>query len=58
MAFYDQNGKFVDDLRTVSLRYVSSVNSFWFDLVTSLPWSYLDLYAYQVTLPIRLEGHI
>ena len=35
-------------LRTVAHRYACQGYSFWFDIGTSLPWSYLDLYADRV----------
>jgi hypothetical protein len=54
IAYYDNNGAYVDDMREVAKRYTMSFSSFWFDLSTSLPWSYLDLYAYQVLLLLLL----
>ena len=39
---------YVDDIKTIAKKYVSSINAFWFDIATSLPWSYLDYYAYRV----------
>jgi hypothetical protein len=45
IAYYDENGTYVDNMSTVARQYVGQINAFWFDLGTSLPWSYLDLYA-------------
>ena len=39
---------YVDDPPTVLYRKLTSASDFWFDFVTSLPWSYLDYHAYQV----------
>ena len=39
---------YIDSLSSVAYNYVSRFNAFLFDLSTSLPWSYLDMYADQV----------
>jgi hypothetical protein len=39
---------YVDDPMEVLHRKLTSLSGFWFDFVTSLPWSYLDLHAYWV----------
>lgn len=54
IAYYDDNGSYVDDITEVAKRYGLSITSFWFDLATSLPWSYLDLYVYQVNFDGRM----
>ena len=42
---FDNTGTYVDDLRIVASKYIMSFSGFWFDTVTSVPWSYLDLYS-------------
>ena len=37
--------------RQVLRRNVTSVSGFWFDCITSIPWSYLDYAAYLVRTP-------
>ena len=41
---------YCDSLPIIAAKYFSSVGGFWFDFLTSLPWSFNDLYAYQVTM--------
>ncbi len=50
IAYYDSSGTYVDSIALVAKRYTMSITAFWFDITTSLPWSYLDVYAYQVPL--------
>ena len=42
---------YVDDFSRIVMRNVLSVSGFWFDLITSIPWSYVDLGFYLVMLP-------
>jgi hypothetical protein len=44
----DISETYCDDFRYVATKYLSSFGGFWFDFTTSLPWSFNDLYAYQV----------
>ena len=46
---FDETGTYVDDIGTIAKNYVFSYNGFWFDAITSVPWSFLDLYSYQVS---------
>jgi hypothetical protein len=46
----DISETYCDDYRIIGARYLLSPNGFGFDLVTSLPWSFNDLYAYKVVL--------
>ena len=48
IAYFDPNGTYVDSLRLVARRYFLNISYFSFDVVTSLPWSYLDYWAYLV----------
>jgi hypothetical protein len=50
----DISEKYCDDFRVISAQYLSSLSGFWFDLATSIPWSFNDLYVYQVDLAIGL----
>jgi hypothetical protein len=44
----DLSEKYCDNIRVISAVYLSSLSGFWFDCVTSIPWSFNDLYSYQV----------
>ncbi len=46
----DLSEKYCDDIRVISAVYLSSFSGFWFDCVTSIPWSLNYLYSYQVTM--------
>ena len=48
VGYFDANEKYVDSLLAVALKNFSSLSGFWFDLLTSVPWSYFDMTAYQV----------
>ncbi len=48
IGFYDSADKYIDDIRTIVLKSLMALGGFWFDCITSLPWSFMDLYAYQV----------
>ena len=50
-AFYNDNGSYEDRLPVVAARYGLSMTKFGFDLITSLPWSYLDYWAYEARIP-------
>ncbi len=40
-----------DDLVSVAKKNVCSASGFWFDCITSIPWSYMDLVFYVVIPP-------
>jgi hypothetical protein len=44
----DLSETYCDDYKVIGAKYLSSISNFWFDLVTSIPWSFSDVYAYQV----------
>ncbi len=50
-GYYRADTLYEDRLEAVFLNNVSSVTGFWFDCVTSIPWTYLDLDAYLVGRP-------
>jgi hypothetical protein len=47
---------YVDSYRLIALRNLTSLSGFWFDCVTSMPWSYMDYYAYQARAARRDSG--
>jgi hypothetical protein len=54
IGYFDDNGAYVDDIFSVVTRYGLSINSFGFDFITSLPWSFLDYWAYQASATCTL----
>jgi hypothetical protein len=47
---------YLDDFSRIATRNLSSVSGFWFDCVTSMPWSYMDYNAYQASAERRDES--
>ncbi len=45
---YSEDLTYEDDLLVSLQRNLTSVSGFWFDCVTSIPWSYMDLHLYLV----------
>ena len=39
---------YCDDIKVVAVGNILSPSGFWFDAVTSIPFSYMDLYFHQV----------
>jgi hypothetical protein len=35
-------------------RYLTTASGFWFDCITSVPWSYMDLVVYRVRSTLAL----
>jgi hypothetical protein len=48
LGSYSQDLTYQDNLLMSLKRNLSSVRGFWFDCVTSIPWSYMDLHVYLV----------
>ncbi len=48
MGTLDASDRYCDNLRVIAFKYCASFTGFWFDFVTSLPWSFNDLYSYEV----------
>ena len=46
---FDETGTHIDDFGTIARVYVLSYSGFWFDTLTSIPWSFLDFYSYHVS---------
>ena len=42
---------FLSNTRPARRRYLASPRRFWFDLITSFPFSYFDLYIYEQVAP-------
>mmetsp|Transcript_37941 Transcript_37941/g.100971 ORF Transcript_37941/g.100971 Transcript_37941/m.100971 type:complete len:431 (+) Transcript_37941:34-1326(+) len=47
VGYYNDDGKYVDLLHLVAFNYLSSPLRFWFDAVTSIPFSFIDYRAYR-----------
>ncbi len=47
---YTEGLEYMDDWETVIIMTLKSLSGFWFDAFTSIPWSYLDLQLYLVTI--------
>ena len=43
VGMYDNKQEYIDDWRLVASAYLMSPFGFWFDCVTSVPWSFMDL---------------
>ncbi len=50
MGTLDTSDTYCDDFRKIAINYLTSLTGFWFDFLTSLPWSLNDLYTIQVAL--------
>jgi hypothetical protein len=50
MGYYD-NGCYFHSLPDIARHYLSAPSRFWFDLGTSVPLSYMDLYYAKVPCP-------
>lgn len=48
VGYFRQDTTYCDSKRIVALRQLRSPFAFWFDSVTSIPWSYFDLETYLV----------
>ena len=48
LGTFDVDLTYDDDLLSVARKNVCSPSGFWFDCVTSIPWSYMDLHFYLV----------
>ena len=47
---YLANQEYEDDFRVIALGNLTSLSGFWFDCITSIPWSWLDLQIYTVPM--------
>ncbi len=54
-CFVEHNTEYVDSYSRIALRNLTSLKGFWFDCVTSMPWSFMDYYAYQAREKVERE---
>jgi hypothetical protein len=45
---FDDSPSLLNDFKLVLIRNCTSISGFWFDCITSIPWSYVDYGAYKV----------
>jgi hypothetical protein len=48
LGYYAEDLTYKDDFFTVFRKNISAVTGFWFDCVTSIPWSFMDIHFYLV----------
>jgi hypothetical protein len=48
LGYYEEDMTYQDDFLASLKRNLSSISGFWFDCITSIPWSYMDLHFYLV----------
>jgi hypothetical protein len=48
MGTLDISDTYCDDMGKIAYKYVTAPAGFWLDVITSLPWSFNDLYSSQV----------
>ncbi len=44
----DKSEAYCDDINHIAVMNLTSLGGFWFDLCTSIPWSYFDFDAFMV----------
>ena len=49
VGVYDSEFNYVDKASWVLRKYLTSPMGFWFDALTSIPWSWIDIHSYLVT---------
>ena len=45
---FDSTETYCDELRVIVTKYLTTVDGFWFDCITSIPWSFMDFAVYRV----------
>jgi hypothetical protein len=48
LGYFEEDMTYQDDFLVSLRKNLSSISGFWFDCVTSIPWSYIDLNFYLV----------
>ena len=48
IGIHNEDMQYCDDIHRVLLLKLKSPSGFWFDCITSIPFSYMDLYFHQV----------
>jgi hypothetical protein len=57
IGYYKIDMTYEDNLAVCIARNLSSFSGFWFDCVTSIPWSYMDMHFYLVLIcPLFILG--
>jgi hypothetical protein len=56
MGTLDVSDTYCDDYRKIAIKYLTSPSGFWFDFLTSLPWSFNDLYTIQVSQSLHITS--
>jgi hypothetical protein len=54
---YTEDMMYIDNWRIVAAKLCLSTTGIWFDIMTSIPWSFMDLHSYLVSLPFPLSMH-
>jgi hypothetical protein len=49
MGATDKSENYCDDIQLIAVKNLTSLGGFWFDLFTSIPWSYFDLDSFRVS---------
>jgi hypothetical protein len=44
----DKSERYCDDIKQIAAEKITSISGFWFDLCTSIPWSFFDFDAHKV----------
>jgi hypothetical protein len=52
----DMSETYCDNFKVISAQYLASPSGFWFDIITSLPWSFNDLFTYKVVFVLQDIG--
>jgi hypothetical protein len=47
---YTKDMMYIDNWRIVAAKLCLSTTGIWFDIMTSIPWSFMDLHSYLVSL--------
>jgi hypothetical protein len=53
VGYHTEDNRYCDDILALARRNLSSLTGFWFDCVTSIPFSFIDLSMYMVPSPAR-----
>ncbi len=53
LGTYDMDMNYIDDFAWIVKKNLFSINGFWFDCMTSIPWSCFDLVEFMVCHTIR-----
>ena len=54
LGYFDDELTYQDNFLNVVQHNLSSITRFWFDCITSIPWSFLDLHFHLVNYTLRI----